>query len=151
LRSFYTDVGSYDPSEAVGYQANTLSGVAAGGGYDSDEDVYRAAKEAEKAARGDKDPAKKSRRELQELPPVNHHAVDYLPIRRPEYIEHPLVNALTDAQVQGIRSEHGIEVLGKGAPAPVMAFDRMKLDKATTLASHTRSTHCTPLPYARTP
>ncbi|KAG5179626.1 P-loop containing nucleoside triphosphate hydrolase protein [Tribonema minus] len=62
-----------------------------------------------------------------ELKPVDHAAIDYLPIRKNLYIVPRALAALTSEQVQAARAALEIKIRGKGCPPPVETWEQCGL------------------------
>ncbi len=98
-----------------------------GTGDNSDDEVYATEKRVDRAAKvkeakgGDDDDAHPTG----VLAKIDHSQIEYMPVRRDFYKEHPEVSALTDAAVAAYKKELDISVTwltGGSVPRPVQTF-----------------------------
>ncbi|KAJ3047310.1 hypothetical protein HK097_011652, partial [Rhizophlyctis rosea] len=102
---------------------------------DSDEEVYATARAIDAAtANIDPDDLNASlyftKKEIEPLPPVDHSTISYLEIEKDFYEEHPDISALTNAEVQKIRSELSMNVTGHAPAKPCISFAHFQFDDA---------------------
>ncbi|KAJ1552613.1 hypothetical protein HK405_010647, partial [Cladochytrium tenue] len=120
-----------------GYEVGT-GGTSAGADGDSDEEVYRVAKQADAAAArsdwrsgrlvagvGDDD----EKKDVDPLPPVDHSKITYIPIEKELYTEHDAVAGLTEDRVNALRREFDIHVTGATVPRPCFSFAHFGFDE----------------------
>ena len=69
--------------------------------------------------------------EKKELAPVDHTQIDYIPLRKKLYQEHPAVAALSDTEVASIRDDLEIKLRGRAPmPKPISTWDEAGLPDA---------------------
>lgn len=114
----------------AGMAFNTLNKVH--DAYDSDEEVYATAKMIDAGNDLDWDehgnPIKK-KKNMEQLPPVEHHAITYMEFAKNLYHEHVEISKIT--RVKDLRRRLGISCIGSGIPKPVQNFEYLGLDGAT--------------------
>lgn len=115
-----------------------------GGGYNSDEEVYAAARAADIAAGVDiSDPGEK--RIIQPLAAAKHSEIEYEEFCKEFYEPAPEIAALDVGAVTQRRRALAIRVSGYGVPAPVETFAQCGFDsvleKAILKAGYTDPTH----------
>ena len=97
--------------------------------------VYAAARAAE-SAEGDEAPV--VRQAIEPLASVDHAGIEYIPIEKNFYEEHPDIAALTPEQVSRLRRELDLHVYGANVPRPGIAFAHFGFDAALmrNIAAH---------------
>ncbi|KAG7667857.1 hypothetical protein Ndes2526B_g01740 [Nannochloris sp. 'desiccata'] len=112
-------------------------------GYNSDEEVYAAARVADAAAQGgdigggfqgdlyDGDDIAHRKREIESLAAANHAEIEYEEFNKEFYDPVPELKALTAVEVTERQQAAGIRVVGYNACAPIEGFSQCKFD--TTL------------------
>ncbi|KAJ1913047.1 ATP-dependent RNA helicase ddx42 [Tieghemiomyces parasiticus] len=66
-----------------------------------------------------------SKQKSELLPPVDHSQIEYPPIDRNFYKEHPDVAAQTDEEIEKFRSRCGVITVGSNVPKPVSDFKQL--------------------------
>ncbi|KAI8985239.1 P-loop containing nucleoside triphosphate hydrolase protein [Pilobolus umbonatus] len=94
----------------------------------SDDEVYAtaAAMDQYDSDEGDKAPVKK---EIEPLTRVDHDSIEYIPIEKNFYEEHPDIAALDDTRVKQIREEMGMHVTGHDIAKPCISFAHFGFDE----------------------
>lgn len=108
-------------------------------GYDSDEEVYTAAAAAEAAEGGT------GRRDVTELPTLQHEAMEYDDFEKDFYEEVPEIAALDAAAVNERRRALGIRLSGYHVPAPINSFGQCGFDE-TLISTIQRAGYEVPTP-----
>eukprot|EP00850_Spirogloea_muscicola_P023698 SM000379S14411 [mRNA] locus=s379:21663:24756:- [translate_table: standard] len=113
----------------------SLAAEAMQAGYNSDEEVYAAARAVDAGSvEYDSDDQAvvvlDKKRAIEPLPPLDHSLVDYEPFAKDLYEEHPEVAAMADAEVVQLMTELGIRVSGFDVPRPVRTFEQANFDPA---------------------
>lgn len=97
------------------------------GDYDSDEEVYAAAKAAD-GGELDEDGNLIKPRVIDHLPPVNHFDIKYIDFKKDFYNPDPSLKQLSPAQIAELNASLEIETQGSRVPAPATRFELMGLD-----------------------
>ncbi|KAI8048892.1 P-loop containing nucleoside triphosphate hydrolase protein [Syncephalis plumigaleata] len=105
-----------------------------GAGYDSDEEVYAAAKamDLQQNFVSEEDAermAANHRKEIVPLPTPDHSSIDYLEFEKCFYTEHEDIEKLTPAQVNQLRRELDMRVTGPDVPKPCVSFAHFGFDE----------------------
>eukprot|EP00850_Spirogloea_muscicola_P012567 SM000082S22809 [mRNA] locus=s82:13116:16227:- [translate_table: standard] len=113
----------------------SLAAEAMQAGYNSDEEVYAAARAVDAGSvEYDSDDQAvvvlDKKRAIEPLPPLDHSLVDYEPFAKDLYEEHAEVAAMADAEVVQLMTELGIRVSGFDVPRPVRTFEQAGFDPA---------------------
>ena len=102
--------------------------------YNSDEEVYAAARAADIAAGNFNDDddgdysTRALKKEIQPLAAVNHDAIEYEDFQKDFYSPPDALKSLDPGTVAQKRREKGIRVSGHGVPAPVESFSQCGFD-----------------------
>jgi ATP-dependent RNA helicase DDX42 len=108
------------------------------GGYNSDEEVYAAARVADAAGQGgcyqgegyDGNNIPDKRREIDSLAASNHAEIDYEQFRKDFYEPVPEIKALSAVEVAQRQKAAGTRVVGFNTCAPVEGFSQCNFDRA---------------------
>lgn len=126
----YKDDEEEDPMESflrakkdVGLQ---LAADALNAGYNSDEEVYAAAKAVDAGMvdyDSDDNPIVADRKKIEPIAPLDHSEIDYEAFNKDFYEEKPSISGMTELEVGEYRNSLGIRVSGFDVPRPVKTFE----------------------------
>merc|ERR1719193_1565453 len=102
-------------------KARAKSG-AADGEADSDSDGIMAPEEGDA-----EDEQDRRRKPIVPLPPVDHAAIEYAPVRTAFYTPHPDIEKLSEEEVAAVRSDMRIAATGSNCPSPAVSFAHLGL------------------------
>jgi ATP-dependent RNA helicase DDX42 len=98
--------------------------------FDNDEDYPAETTSRASAHYSQSDEAGGAKRQIDNLPEIDHSTVDYPPFRRDLYREHETVSSLSDEQVADLRRTLGVSVSGRGIPACICSFGHLGLPES---------------------
>ncbi|KAL8170352.1 hypothetical protein V2J09_022156 [Rumex salicifolius] len=104
----------------------TLASDALRAGYDSDEEVYAAAKAVDAGMLeydSDDNPIVVDKKKIEPIPALDHGEMDYEPFNKDFYEEKPSISGMSEQDVDDYRKSLGIRVSGFDVPRPVKAFE----------------------------
>ncbi|KAI4301520.1 hypothetical protein L6164_034791 [Bauhinia variegata] len=104
----------------------TLASEALHAGYDSDEEVYAAAKAVDAGMveyDSDDNPIVLDRKKIEPIPALDHSSIDYEPFNKDFYEEKPSISGMSDQDVADYRKSLAIRVSGFDVPKPVKTFE----------------------------
>ncbi|KAI4349749.1 hypothetical protein L6164_010309 [Bauhinia variegata] len=104
----------------------TLASEALHAGYDSDEEVYAAAKAVDAGMveyDSDDNPIVLDRKKIEPIPALDHSSIDYEPFNKDFYEEKPSISGMNDQDVAEYRKSLAIRVSGFDVPKPVKTFE----------------------------
>ncbi|XP_057439214.1 DEAD-box ATP-dependent RNA helicase 24 [Lotus japonicus] len=104
----------------------TLASDALHAGYDSDEEVYAAAKAVDAGMveyDSDDNPIVIDKKKIEPIPPLDHSSVDYEPFSKDFYEEPPSISGMSEQDVTDYRKSLAIRVSGFDVPKPVKTFE----------------------------
>ncbi|XP_042473146.1 DEAD-box ATP-dependent RNA helicase 24-like isoform X1 [Zingiber officinale] len=104
----------------------TLAWEALHAGYDSDEEVYAAAKAVDLGAieyDSDDNPIVMDKRKIEPIPALDHSTMDYEPFNKDFYEENPSVSGMSDHEISEYRKTLAIRVSGFDIPKPIKLFE----------------------------
>ncbi|KAI3414409.1 uncharacterized protein J3R85_016415 [Psidium guajava] len=104
----------------------TLASDALRAGYDSDEEVYAAAKAIDAGMLeydSDDNPIVLDKKKIEPIPALDHSEIDYEPFNKDFYEEKESISGMSEQDVADYRKSLGIRVSGFDVPRPVKAFD----------------------------
>ncbi|PHT59837.1 DEAD-box ATP-dependent RNA helicase 24 [Capsicum baccatum] len=126
----YKDDVDDDPMESflkakkdVGLQ---LAADALHAGYNSDEEVYAAAKAVDAGLveyDSDDNPIVVDKKKIESIPALDHSDIDYEPFNKDFYEEKPSISGMTDPEVNEYRASLAIRVSGFDVPRPIKTFE----------------------------
>ncbi|KAI6694596.1 hypothetical protein NL676_022306 [Syzygium grande] len=104
----------------------TLASDALHAGYDSDEEVYAAAKAVDAGMLeydSDDNPIVLDKKKIEPIPALDHSEIDYEPFSKDFYEEKESISGMSEQDVADYRKSVAIRVSGFDVPRPVKAFD----------------------------
>ncbi|GLT42648.1 hypothetical protein SLA2020_166380 [Shorea laevis] len=104
----------------------TLASDALHAGYDSDEEVYAAAKAVDAGMLeydSDDNPVVVDKRKIEPIPPLDHSSIDYEPFNKDFYEEKTSISGMSDSEVAEYQKSLAIRVSGFDVPRPVKTFE----------------------------
>lgn len=105
----------------------TLAADALNAGYDSDEEVYAAAKAVDAGLveyDSDDNPIVTiDRKKIEPIPALNHEEIDYEPFNKDFYEEAPSISGMSEQDVSAYRQSLGIKVSGLDVLRPIKTFE----------------------------
>ncbi|XP_059311790.1 DEAD-box ATP-dependent RNA helicase 24 [Lycium ferocissimum] len=126
----YKDDVDDDPMESflrakkdVGLQ---LAADALQAGYNSDEEVYAAAKAVDAGLveyDSDDNPIVVDKKKIEPIPALEHSEIDYEPFNKDFYEEKPSISGMSDVEVNEYRTSLAIRVSGFDVPRPIKTFE----------------------------
>ncbi|XP_078443114.1 P-loop containing nucleoside triphosphate hydrolases superfamily protein [Wolffia australiana] len=102
-----------------------LASEALHAGYDSDEEVYAAAKAVDAGMidyDSDDNPVVVDKKKIEPIPALDHSCIDYEPFNKDFYDEKPSISGMTEQEVGDYRRSLAIRVTGFDAPKPIKEF-----------------------------
>lgn len=104
----------------------TLASDALHAGYDSDEEVYAAAKAVDAGLidyDSDDNPIVLDKKKIEPIAPLDHTEIDYEPFNKDFYEESPSISGMSEQDVTDYRKSLAIRVSGFEVPKPVKTFE----------------------------
>ncbi|KAK4778526.1 hypothetical protein SAY86_006054 [Trapa natans] len=104
----------------------TLASEALHAGYDSDEEVYAAAKAVDAGMLeydSDDNPVVVDKRKIEPIPALDHNEIDYVPFNKDFYEEKASISGVSEQDVAGYRKSMAIRVSGFDVPRPIKTFE----------------------------
>ncbi|KAF8039718.1 hypothetical protein BT93_B2053 [Corymbia citriodora subsp. variegata] len=104
----------------------TLASDALHAGYDSDEEVYAAAKAVDAGMLeydSDDNPIVLDKKKIEPIPALDHSEIDYEPFNKDFYEEKESISGMSEQDVADYRKSLAIRVSGFDVPRPVKIFD----------------------------
>ncbi|XP_004494432.1 DEAD-box ATP-dependent RNA helicase 24 isoform X2 [Cicer arietinum] len=104
----------------------TLASEALHAGYDSDEEVYAAAKAVDAGLieyDSDDNPIVLDKKKIEPITPLDHTSIDYEPFNKDFYEETPSISGMSEQDVIDYRKSLAIRVSGFDVPKPVKTFE----------------------------
>ncbi|CAO2816218.1 unnamed protein product [Amaranthus hypochondriacus] len=104
----------------------TLASDALHAGYDSDEEVYAAAKAVDAGMveyDSDDNPVVLDKKKIEPIPALDHSEIDYEPFSKDFYEEKPSISGMSEQEVTEYRTSLKIRVSGFDVPRPVKTFE----------------------------
>lgn len=104
----------------------TLASDALHAGYDSDEEVYAAAKAVDAGLidyDSDDNPIVIDKKKIEPIAPLDHTEIDYEPFTKDFYEETPSISGMSEQDVLEYRKSLAIRVSGFDVPKPVKTFE----------------------------
>ncbi|THG18349.1 hypothetical protein TEA_027335 [Camellia sinensis var. sinensis] len=130
----YSDDEDDDPMESflkakkdVGL---TLASDVLHAGYDSDEEVYAAAKAVDAGMveyDSDDNPIVLGKNKIEPIPALDHSSIEYEPINKDFYEETPSISGMSEQDVVEYRNSLAIRVSGFDVPRPIKTFEEGEL------------------------
>ncbi|KAL5219536.1 hypothetical protein ABZP36_020220 [Zizania latifolia] len=119
----------YDPVESF-LRAKKDAGLALAAdamhaGYDSDEEVYAAAKAVDAGMMeydSDDNPIVVDKKKIEPIPPLDHSTIEYEPFNKDFYEEKPSVSGMSEQEVADYMKSLAIRVSGFDVPRPIKNF-----------------------------
>ncbi|KAL3688731.1 hypothetical protein R1sor_015040 [Riccia sorocarpa] len=112
----------------------SLAAEAMNAGYDSDEEVYAAAKAVDSGTvdydSDDNPVVTLDKRKIEPLPHLDHDDIDYEPFNKDFYEESDAISGMTEEEVTSYRNSLSINVSGFDVPRPVKTFQDLGFDAA---------------------
>ncbi|KAL7226945.1 hypothetical protein ACSBR1_021920 [Camellia fascicularis] len=155
----YSDDEDDDPMESflkakkdVGL---TLASDVLHAGYDSDEEVYAAAKAVDAGMveyDSDDNPIVLGKNKIEPIPALDHSSIEYEPINKDFYEEKPSISGMSEQDVVEYRNSLAIRVSGFDVPRPIKTFEEcgfsVELMKAIAKQAYVKPTpiQCQALP-----
>ncbi|XP_047333912.1 DEAD-box ATP-dependent RNA helicase 24 [Impatiens glandulifera] len=133
----------------------TLASDALHAGYDSDEEVYAAAKAIDAGMLeydSDDNPVVVDRRKIEPIAALDHSSIDYEPFNKDFYEEKPSISGMSEQEVAEYRLSQAIRVSGFDVSRPIKTFEdcgfSSELRKAISKQAYERPTsiQCQALP-----
>ncbi|KAF0915444.1 hypothetical protein E2562_036292 [Oryza meyeriana var. granulata] len=94
-------------------------------GYDSDEEVYAAAKAVDAGMMeydSDDNPIVVDKKKIEPIPPLDHSTIEYEPFNKDFYEEKPSVSGMSEQEVADYMKSLAIRVSGFDVPRPIKSF-----------------------------
>uniref|UniRef100_A0A0E0KCU3 RNA helicase n=1 Tax=Oryza punctata TaxID=4537 RepID=A0A0E0KCU3_ORYPU len=94
-------------------------------GYDSDEEVYAAAKAVDAGMMeydSDDNPIVVDKKKIEPIPPLDHSTIEYEPFNKDFYEEKPSVSGMSEQEVADYMKTLAIRVSGFDVPRPIKSF-----------------------------
>ncbi|KAK8635614.1 hypothetical protein V6N13_004343 [Hibiscus sabdariffa] len=104
----------------------TLAADALRSGYDSDEEVYAAAKAVDAGLLeydSDDNPVVVDKRKIEPIPALDHSSIEYEPFNKDFYEEKASISGMSEQEVAEYRKSLAIRVSGFDVPRPVKTFE----------------------------
>ncbi|GAB2282188.1 DEAD-box ATP-dependent RNA helicase 24 [Dionaea muscipula] len=104
----------------------TLASEVLRAGYDSDEEVYAAAKAIDSGMLeydSDDNPLVVDKRKIEPIPALDHSDIDYEPFNKDFYEEKPSISGMSELDVTEYRKALAVRVSGFDVPRPIKIFD----------------------------
>ncbi|KAE9593774.1 hypothetical protein Lal_00036439 [Lupinus albus] len=104
----------------------TLASDALNAGYDSDEEVYAAAKAIDAGLveyDSDDNPIVLDKKKIEPIPALDHSSIDYEPFNKDFYEDSPSILGMSEQDVNEYRKSLAIRVSGFVVPKPLKTFD----------------------------
>ncbi|XP_039003042.1 DEAD-box ATP-dependent RNA helicase 24-like isoform X2 [Hibiscus syriacus] len=104
----------------------TLAADALRAGYNSDEEVYAAAKAVDAGLLeydSDDNPVVVDKKKIEPIPALDHSSIEYEPFNKDFYEEKALVSGMSEQEVAEYRKSLAIRVSGFDVPRPVKTFE----------------------------
>ncbi|CAL9146814.1 DEAD-box ATP-dependent RNA helicase 24 [Musa acuminata AAA Group] len=104
----------------------TLASEVLHAGYESDEEVYAAAKAVDAGMieyDSDDNPIVVDKRKIEPIPALDHSNIDYEPFNKDFYEEKPSISGMSDQDVTEYRKSLAIRVSGFDVPKPIKLFE----------------------------
>ncbi|KAK1317139.1 DEAD-box ATP-dependent RNA helicase 24 [Acorus calamus] len=104
----------------------TLASDALRAGYDSDEEVYAAAKAVDAGMveyDSDDNPVVLDKRKIEPIPALDHSGIDYEPFNKDFYEEKASISGMSDEEVAEYSRSLAIRVSGLEVPRPIKLFE----------------------------
>ncbi|RRT86115.1 hypothetical protein B296_00000734 [Ensete ventricosum] len=104
----------------------TLASEVLHAGYESDEEVYAAAKAVDAGMveyDSDDNPIVVDKRKIEPIPALDHSNIDYEPFNKDFYEEKPSISGMSDQEVTEHRKSLAIRVSGFDVPKPIKLFE----------------------------
>ncbi|XP_052185754.1 DEAD-box ATP-dependent RNA helicase 24 isoform X1 [Diospyros lotus] len=104
----------------------TLASEALHAGYDSDEEVYAAAKAVDAGMLeydSDDNPIVLDKKKIEPILPLDHSSMEYEPFNKDFYEEKPTISGMSDQDVVEYRKSLAIRVSGFDVPRPIKTFE----------------------------
>ncbi|KAJ0052576.1 hypothetical protein Pint_00850 [Pistacia integerrima] len=104
----------------------TLAADALRAGYDSDEEVYAAAKAVDAGMLdydSDDNPIVVEKKRIEPIPPLDHSSIDYEPFSKDFYEESASISGMTEQDVAEYKKSLAIRVSGFDVPRPIKTFN----------------------------
>eukprot|EP01018_Ginkgo_biloba_P008927 Gb_12460 [translate_table: standard] len=110
----------------------SLAAEALQAGYDSDEEVYAAAKAVDAGQveyDSDDNPIiTVDKKKIEPIPALDHSQIDYEPFNKDFYEENPSISAMSEQEVDSYRQSVGIKVSGFDVSRPIKKFEECGFD-----------------------
>ncbi|KAG5251911.1 DEAD-box ATP-dependent RNA helicase [Salix suchowensis] len=104
----------------------TLAADALNAGYDSDEEVYAAAKAVDAGMLeydSDDNPVVIDKKKIEPIPALDHSSIEYEPFSKDFYEESPSISEMSEQDVAEYRKSLAIRVSGFEVPRPIKTFE----------------------------
>ncbi|KAJ7973071.1 DEAD-box ATP-dependent RNA helicase [Quillaja saponaria] len=104
----------------------TLASDALHAGYDSDEEVYAAAKAVDAGMLeydSDDNPMVVDKKNIEPIPALDHSSIDYEPFNKDFYEEKPSISGMSEQDISEYRKSLAIRVSGFDVPRPINTFE----------------------------
>ncbi|KAK6937269.1 DEAD/DEAH box helicase domain [Dillenia turbinata] len=104
----------------------TLASDALHAGYNSDEEVYAAAKAVDAGMLeydSDDNPIVVDKKKIEPIPALDHNEIDYEPFNKDFYEEKPSISEISEQDVAEYRKSLAIRVSGFDVPRPIKTFE----------------------------
>ncbi|KAF8394674.1 hypothetical protein HHK36_020890 [Tetracentron sinense] len=104
----------------------TLASEVLQAGYDSDEEVYAAAKAVDAGMLdydSDDNPVILDKRKIEPIPALDHSSIDYEPFNKDFYEENSLISGMAELDVTEYQKSLAIRVSGFDVPRPIKIFE----------------------------
>ncbi|XP_028786327.1 DEAD-box ATP-dependent RNA helicase 24-like [Neltuma alba] len=104
----------------------TLASDALHAGYDSDEEVYAAAKAVDAGMidyDSDDNPILVEKKKIEPIPALDHSSIEYEPFNKDFYEETPSISGMSEQDVADYRKSLAIRVSGFDVPKPIKTFE----------------------------
>ncbi|CAH9132573.1 unnamed protein product [Cuscuta epithymum] len=134
-----------------------LAADALNAGYNSDEEVYAAAKAVDAGLieyDSDDNPIIVDKKKIEPIPALDHSSIDYEPFNKDFYEENPSISGMSEQEVAEYRNSLAIRVSGFDVPRPVKTFEECgfsaELLRAISKQAYVKPTpiQCQALPIA---
>ncbi|KAA8549074.1 hypothetical protein F0562_000758 [Nyssa sinensis] len=133
----------------------TLASEALHAGYDSDEEVYAAAKAVDAGMieyDSDDNPILLDKKKIEPIPALDHSLIEYEPFNKDFYEEQPSISGMSEQDVGEYQKSLAIRVSGFDVPRPIKTFEdsgfSLELMKAISKQAYEKPTpiQCQALP-----
>ncbi|KAF7818129.1 DEAD-box ATP-dependent RNA helicase 24 [Senna tora] len=104
----------------------TLASDALQAGYDSDEEVYAAAKAVDAGMLeydSDDNPIVVDKKKIEPIPALDHSSIEYEPFNKDFYEETPSISGMSEQDVAEYRKSLAIRISGFDVPKPIKTFE----------------------------